>query len=249
MTVTPDRESRRFEIEGHDLGYPAEFRDGSSLVGLFLVSSRRADELLAGSGFRAAEVLPRRSVVSLNCVHYTDTDCGSYDEVAFAAFVRSGEPSRVPYLPTWRRVVAGDVASHSWRLAVTSRLSRDAGIRMWGFPKTVEDLRYEVEDGQAAMSWHADGGEALRFSVPARGRRTTGPISPPVYSVHEGRPHVGYLTQSYTDVGYHVRGARLELGDHPAAAELRRLGVRRRPLLAVWNGHLHFRMSAPVPLD
>jgi hypothetical protein len=32
------------------------------------------------------------------------------------------------------------------------------------------------------------------------------------------------------------------------ANELRRLGLPRRPLLATWNGHLDFSMSAPEKL-
>ncbi len=64
----------------------------------------------------------------------------------------------------------------------------------------------------------------------------------------DGRPHVGYLRQSYTGVGYHWRGVQFVLGDHPIADRLREIGVSDRPLLAVSNAHLEFEMSAPEPL-
>ena len=98
------------------------------------------------------------------------------------------------------------------------------------------------------MSWHDGETEVIRLTVPDTGSRTAKPISPPVYSVLDGQQVVGNLTQSYTDVGYHRSGASIQLGHHPAADELRRLGLPKRPILAVWNGHLSFRMSAPRPL-
>jgi hypothetical protein len=246
VTTAPPVEDRRYSIEGRDLGYPTEFRDGQSMMGAFLVSAKALDRLLADSPFTPAVVVPRRGLVSLSCVHYTDTDCGEYDEIALATFVElPDQQSRLPYLPVWRRIAGGEIASHSWRLAVTTELSCQAGLRMWGFPKTVEDLSYGIDDGTACMTWRADGTDVLRFSVPARGERTSGPVSPPVYSVFEGAPHVGHLTQNYRGVGYHRRGVRLELGDHPVADELRGLGVGPRPVMGVWNGHLQFEMGAP----
>ena len=69
-----------------------------------------------------------------------------------------------------------------------------------------------------------------------------------VYSIHEGAQHVSYLTQHCRDAGTRLGDARLELGDHPMACELRSLGLPKRPLLATWNGHLCFRMTAPEKL-
>lgn len=229
---------------GHQLAYPTEFRDGSSIMGLFVVPTSAARSRLAGTGFTPAEIAPGRTVLSLACVHYTDTDCGNYDEVAMALFVNS--PG---YLRTLRRIASGSIGAHSWRLAVTSEASRRCGLEMWGFPKTLEDLRWEVSGGTASMSWHDGDVEVLRFSVPATGSRTPATISPPVYSLMDGKPHIGFLTQRSSGVGYHRRGVSLSLGDHPVAHELREIGLPRAPLVGVWNDHLHFTMSAPRPLD
>ena len=240
---------RRFEIEGRTLRYPTDFRDGCSLVSMFLVPTRAADEQIAASGFTAAEVAPGRTIATVVGVHYTDTDCGAYDEVAWGVMVKPiGDRRRVPYGATVADILRGRVASYTWRLAVSTTLSRDAGLRMWGYPKTVEDLRFERSGGQASMAWHDGETEVMRLSVPDTGTRTPKRISPPVYSVLDGRQVVGNLTQSSTEVGYHRSGASIRLGAHPIADELRRLGLPKRPILATWNGHLTFRMSAPRPL-
>jgi len=54
--------SRCFEIEGKSLGYPTQFPDASSAVGLFAVPSRAAEALIADSGFEVAQVVPGRAL-------------------------------------------------------------------------------------------------------------------------------------------------------------------------------------------
>ena len=70
-----------------------------------------------------------------------------------------------------------------------------------------------------------------------------------MYSILGGRPHVGYLTQRYTGVGYHLRGGSIDLSRTRSPDELRSLGLPRRPLVSVWNGHLSFEMSTPRPIS
>ena len=239
-----------FDIDGRTLTYPTQFRDGSAATGLFLVDSDRANDLIADSGFRIAEVAPGRGVLALTGVHYTDTDCGRYDETTQAFFVvPAGSGDRVPYLSTWSDIVRGRGASFAWRLQVTTGLSRDAGLRMWGFPKTVEDITFERKAGTATFRLRMDGQDVLRYRVRERGHRAPAPVTSMVYSVFNGEPHVSRLTQRYRDTGYRFRGGELELGEHPMADDLRALRPGRRALLAGWHGHLAFSMTAPTPLS
>jgi hypothetical protein len=242
--------ARRFEIEGEILSYPTQFRDGSSAAGLFLVDSAQANEFIADSGFRIAEVAPGRGVLAITGVHYTDTDCGVYEETAQAFFVVPRDARRrVPYLGTWADIVKGRSASFTWKLQVTTPLSKYAGLWMWGFPKTIEDIAFERMGGDATFQLRMGGQDVFRYRVRDRGSRTPTPMTSTVYSIFEGKPHVSHLTQSYRDTGYQFRGGDLELGDHPMADELRALGVGQRALLATWNGHLAFSMTAPTLLQ
>jgi len=250
MTTCPNQ-SGSFSIEGHRLTLPAQFRSGSSMTGIFVVPTAGIRPHLAETGFAPAEIAPGRALIGLNCVHYTDSDCGSYEEIAFTAFIRrhDGPAVRVPYACTLRDLIGGDIGSFAWRLAVTTTLSRDAGLQIWGFPKTVEDLAYDQGSGTATMTWRDQGHEVLRFAVPTAGTRTPREIAPPVYSMLNGVAHVGRLTQTYRNVGYHRSGATLTIGaGHPAAEELRSIGLPKRPLIAVSNGALSFTMSGSCPL-
>ena len=184
-----------------------------------------------------------------NKVHYTDSDCGAYNEIALSFFVKKhGKGAKLPYIATWLDIMSGNIASYTWRLPVTSNLARDAGIYMWGFPKTTEDIDYENANGQAVFTWREGDKTILSYSVRAKGKRKPATISPPVYSIYEGQPHVSYLTQNYSDVGYQPGCGTLQLGDNSTADDLRSLGLPKRPMIATWNGHLSFEMSAPEML-
>ena len=242
--------ARRFEIEGRSLGYPTLFQDGSSAVGLFTVPTGGAQALIRESGFQVAELLPGRAGFSLACCTYRDSECGVYNEIAMAFFVKPqrGRRSRIPYLGTWLDIVRNDAATHIWKLPVTTRLANDAGVLMWGFPKTVEEIDFELADGRATFHLRMDGREVLSYSVPATGSRDRPPTASAVYTIYEGAPHVSYLESEYHDVGVSLGGGRLRLGDHPVAEQLRELGLPRRPLVASWMGRLRFSAGAPEKL-
>lgn len=238
------------DIAGQTLTYPSQFRDGSSATGLFLVDSARADEAIADSGFRIAEVAPGRGLLAITGVHYTDTDCGTYDETAQAFFVVPvGSRRRVPYLSTWVEILRGRGASFTWKLQVTTELSRDAGLQMWGFPTTIADIAVERHSPTVAFRVRMDGQDVFSYRGRARGRRAPAPVTSAVYSILDGKPHVSHLTQRCRDTGYRFLAGELGLGEHRMADELRALGVGKRALLTSWNGRLAFSMSAPTALS
>ena len=242
--------ARRFEIEGKSLGFPALFQNGSSAVGLFTVPTSGAQALIRESGFEVAELWPGRAAFSLACCHYYESDCGVYNEISLAFFVKPkhGRPSRIPYLGTWLDIARSDAATHVWKLPVTTKLANDAGVLMWGFQKTVEEIDFEQVDGRAAFTLRMDGREVLRYSVVASGKRHQPRRASAVYSIYEGAPHVTFLENECHDVGASVGGGRLTLGDHPIAEELRCLELPRRPVVSTWMGRISFCVGAPEKL-
>ncbi|MBW2420175.1 MAG: acetoacetate decarboxylase family protein [Deltaproteobacteria bacterium] len=242
-------EGRRFEIEGRSLGFPALFPDASSAVGLFVVSAVAADALIRDSGFEVAEVAPGRAIFSLSCCHYRESDCGVYREIAMAFFVKKqGQGSGIPYLGTWLDIVRDQAVTHIWRLPVTTRLANDAGLLMWGLPKTIEEIGFDVSGGRANFDLRMEGQQVLSYSVRAEGRRSQPRSASAVYSNYEGAPHVVYLEHENRDVGFRIGDGRLRLGGHPVAEQLRGLGLPRRPLLSSWTGQLSLTVGAPQKL-
>ncbi len=248
MSSMSPHADRRFNIEGRELGYPTLFQDGSTSVGMFIVPSKVANELIADSGFTVAEVGPGKAVMSFAGVHYTDTQCGTYEEIGCAFFVNkvSGKPL-IPYLGTWMNILRGNQPSFTWYLPVTERSALECGIQMWGYPKTIEDIRHNATAGRTITTLHRDGQEVLRYSVGNEGSKTLKPLDSPVYSIFEGKPHLGYLSQQFSDAAY-GRDGELVLSGHDLVAPLRRLGLPKKPLMSGHMGKLRFSMSAPEPL-
>ncbi|MFT4824723.1 MAG: hypothetical protein ACJASY_003242 [Halioglobus sp.] len=249
MSAENPHASRRYNIEGSDLGYPTLFHDGSTSVGMFVVSSKIANEMIADSGFTVAEVAPGKAILSFAGVHYTDTQCGTYEEIGCAFFVNkfSGR-SGIPYLGTWLNILRGNQPSFTWYLPVTATSALECGKQMWGYPKTIEDIRYSQVDGKTVTTLHRDGAEILRYSVANEGTRTPKPMAAPVYSIFENAPHVGYLTQNFSQASY-GRDGELVLSGHALVEPLRRLGLPKKPLMSGHMGKLRFSMSAPELLS
>lgn len=241
------RKTDVFTIENTELRYPTIFRSGCTGMGVFTVNATRAQALIADSGFKIARVRPGRALMNLVCVHYTDTDCGSYNEIALNFAVKTRGALNLPYASTWAGLINGDIATYTWRLPVSSQLAKECGIQMWGLPKTKEDIQFSQDGGYANWQWLNKGKEVLSFTIPCSGDRQPKAIEPPVYSVINGKPVVAYLHQQYGDVGYH-RNAKLHLGEHHFADTLRDLGIKDSPMIGVWNGKLFFEMSEPVAL-
>jgi hypothetical protein len=249
-TMDSGASARKFDIEGRVLGFPSLFPDGSSAVGLFPVPTKAAQALIRDSGFEVAELWPGRACFSLACCTYRESDCGPYNEISMAFFVKPkhGRSSGIPYLGTWLDIVRNDSATHIWKLPVTTRLANDAGVRMWGLPKTIEEIDFHKSDVRATFQLRMDGREVLRFSVPATGTRDQPPGASAVYSIYEGAPHVTILENEYHDFGMNLSGGRLSLGEHPIADQLRGLGLPRRPLFTTWMGRFALKVGPPRKL-
>ncbi|MFT4615198.1 MAG: hypothetical protein ACI9NT_002350 [Bacteroidia bacterium] len=248
MSVENPHANRRYNICGSELGYPTVFHDGSTSVGMFLVSSKVANALIADSGFTVAEVAPGKAILSFAGVHYTDTQCGSYEEIGCAFFVNkfSAKPA-IPYLGNWLNILRGHQPSFTWYLPVTEESALECGMQMWGYPKTIEDIRHRKEGGRTVTTLLRDGEEVLRYSVGNLGKKSLKPIEAPVYSIFEGAPHIGYLTQNFSEASY-GRDGELVLSDHALVEPLRRLGLPKKPLLSGHMGKQRFSMSAPALL-
>jgi hypothetical protein len=126
--------------------------------------------------------------------------------------------------------VAPRRAIYTWKLQVTTALSRDAGLSMWGFPKTLAEIDFELSGGRAGFSLRMAGEPVLDYSVRAQGSHRPAPATSPVYPIFEGAQHASQLSQEYRDAAYRPGGGLLhQLGDNPRAQQLGALGLRRHP--------------------
>jgi Acetoacetate decarboxylase (ADC) len=216
----------QYEIQGRTVSIPVEIRSARSWFANFAIPFTAARNLVAYSGLAPASPLPGRAFASLAFVDYADGDLDPYHELAVAILVcEPGTTGRKP------------AGAFIHQLPVDQSFTCEAGREMWGFPKFIADIDIQPGargagsctlelDGARVLSLHVGAG----MPVPSRGTALD------AFSYREGV--LRRTRWSLHGEGSRMRfgGARLELGDHPIATELRSLGLPRRALM---SGSLH----------
>jgi len=236
-----------YVFEGRRVETPVAVRDASSASAAFVVPSAVAERMLPPD-LRPAEVAPGRSLFSIAAVEYRDNDLGDYNEVSLAFFVRLRSERRAGWIKNVLGFFAGSLPTYIHRLPVNQTFTCAAGRGIWGFPKTVERIEIDRSDDRFRCTLTCDGREVLSFGVRRGGGTKLRDKRMLTYTRIDDVTHVTQFTSGAHGVGVHLRGAELELGDHPIADELRALGLPKHALLSVWMEHMHGRFDAPVPV-
>ncbi len=237
------------EIEGRRIDLPVEVRDACSASATYLVDAAAASTLLPGGEFEAVQVLPGRALFSLACIDYRDNDLGDYNEVSFALFVREkSQPSGVPYLSALADFVRGRASTYILWLPVDQRFTRDAGSRIWGFPKTLEDIDMRTDGATMSCTLRSQGSRVLTFTAPCRAKRRLPESCMYTYTHIDGIAHKTLFRSRAGGASIRPGGSSLDLGEHPMAEQLRRLGLPKTPLLSVWMEHMSASFEAPEAL-
>ena len=217
----------RYEIQGQTVTLPVEVRDASSGTVMYMVD-RDAAQAIIPEEFEADEMAPGKTQLCLVIVDYRDNDLGDYDEVGVIFFVRpKGQPE-------------AEVGTYIHWLPVNQDFTRQAGCEIWGFPKTVEEIDFRVDETSATCRLSMGGEHVLTLTLPRGGDAET-PDTPAVgYTLLDGAPHRIAFSRGGKQEGTRPggEGVLLELGPHPVADALRSLGLPDlTPLLSNWSEH------------
>jgi hypothetical protein len=224
-----------YTIQGREVRLPCQVRNATAGSASFLVPAAAARRLLPGPEIEIAELLPGRGVCSIAVIDYKDNDLGDYNEVSIAFFVRPrGDAPALPWLGNWIDLARGRMGVHIRHLPVDQGFTCEAGSTIWGYPKTVQRIDFEVGSERASCRLDYDGAHALTLSVPRGGGRSLPESEMVTYSFIQGVPHRVRARQSAEGFGFRLGGAELTLGSGPIADELRSLGLPRRALMTTW---------------
>jgi Acetoacetate decarboxylase (ADC) len=212
-------------IQGTVLTMPVQIRHADNRVAMFTVPSVAAQRLIDYSGLRVYEFLPGRAVVMLMLVRYHDGDLGKYHEFGTAVMVN-------PHDRTLKGPAAfSSAAAFIHHLPVNQGFTLEAGRSIWGFPKIMADFTVREDRGfDFDVSEHGRLIAGIEFSpgLPLPSKLTAKPRTMTQYSHLDGVTRE--IVSEMRNFGMRVRlgGARLRLGDHPYADELRALGLPKR---------------------
>jgi hypothetical protein len=202
----------------------------TSMVGAFFDAPLGgAEALLAGTGLVPAPLFEDRATWALVFFDYRDTSVGAYHEVGVAIFaLRAGERrprfSLLDLLaPPRRRRIGSFVVD----LPVSTEIANAAGREIWGYPKFVTDLPFQLRGRRfQGIVKDPDGETEI---VRLEGELGRGLLAPP-FSLMTYTRLEGELIRTPVDVRGAVRlhrpgSVRLELGasGHPMKERLSKL--------------------------
>lgn len=245
-TSTAVAQESAYVFEGVEVTLPVIVRRARAAAATYVVSADAARALMPDSSLAIMECAPGRTLFTLGAIDYIDNDLGDYNEVSLAFYVRPrGAPRGIPYLGAWSDFLAGRASTYIHRLPVDQSFTCAAGRGIWGFPKTVERIAFDVGAERAQCRLEVEGRHVLTLTTRRHGDRTLKDSSMTTYSYIGGVLHQTAFRSGADGVGISLGGADLELGNHAIADELRSLGLPKAPLMTVWMENMRGRFEAP----
>jgi hypothetical protein len=225
------------EIQGRTITFPMAVDRFDSATLLFTVPSAAAQALLPGDRFDVVEIAPGQAQLVVAFCDYLENPWGDYLELNFGFLARpTGAPDDV-------------IGSFVYRMPVDQVFTCEAGNRVMGFPKTVEQMSFERTDGQGVVTLHEDGAPSvvLRFPLVAPAGEAAR-IESLSYSYLDGVPHETPLAMDMGTGVIDPADVVIELGTGPIAEGLKTLGLPKPPDLATWGEALSavFQLGRPV---
>ncbi|MBD2858988.1 acetoacetate decarboxylase family protein [Spongiibacter sp. KMU-158] len=237
--------AEHFVIDGQDISLPVRIDEASMMMHFYTVKTAVVRRILADTGFTPVELFPGRALMQLIGVDYRRNDLGDYNEAAilFPVTTPGQAPVRVPLLGALSRMASGKLDNFVYRMPVDQPFTTHAGRFIWGFPKWVSKVDFELDDKRVRTRFEDDGELIFDINAAANGRRKMPEQEAPSLTVRHGR--ASRIVGSTWGEGFTFKlgGKKPEIGNsHPLAKLLRELGLPKRPLctLSVRDGKMKF---------
>ncbi|GAB2864503.1 acetoacetate decarboxylase family protein [Actinocorallia aurea] len=227
------------EIQGRQIAMPVEIRKARVASAMWAVPARTAQSVIGYSGLRVLRPGPGLAVCTLAFIEYEDGDLGPYHEFAVAFLVEGKGEGASP------------VGAFIHWLPVDGEFTLAAGRGIWGFPKVLTHLPIDWSNPQRAAV-HEKGALAVALQVkpglPVPSSAGTTTVD--AYSCIDGVTRRTPWVMTPSGVRMRPGGAAVVLGPHPAAEDLRRLGLDRLPALTTTTvSHLRMTFEDAVPVS
>lgn len=236
-----------YRIQDKTVTLPVRVRRASNAFATFLVDADAAREWIVDTQLEVVEFLPGKALMQVVGVDYQDNDLGDYAEAGICFFVRQpGSKQGVPIFSAIRDVVRGKAISYIDLLPVNQEFTTHAGRYVWGFPKWNTGVEVKV-DGEHLVTRFSDAGKHV-FTMKCKlgGRGKLKDQSQSSLSVRENVVYKTHGVINGSGVKFNIGGPTLQLGSHPIADSMRKLGFPKRPLFSGTIKELSMEFEAPL---
>ncbi len=208
-----------------------------TFAAFFTISAAKARALLPTGELRPVRVSPHRALVTVQVMEYIEKSIPPYREFVFSIPVHRSRRVDIPLgsVALWQRR-PGD-GSYITHIAVDDEEGRLIGREILGFPKFIAQVDFAETPSERIAEVSVDGEAVFTLAVsrpkkPYKEQRrefycySVSPLENKLF-------HVPYQSEASGAMLWGSRSARLHLGSHPVAGELRDLDISPAPLFAL----------------
>jgi hypothetical protein len=235
-----------YQIDGKEISLPCLVNKASNQFAAFLVDAKAAQAMIEDTGLLVHEVLPGKALMQVVGVRYIENPLGDYNEAGIIFYVRQPGSKTLPFIGGLLDVLRGNAISYVHYLPVNQDFTKHAGRYIWGYPKWNTDVSFAVSDQHMVTSVTDQGKHIFTLRCDRGGKLTLKDQKQPSLAVRAGTVYKTQGVANGTGAKFRMGGYRIELGDHPIADELRRLGLPKKPLFSGTVEDLYMSFSAPV---
>lgn len=237
---------------------PILYYDNSHILALFTGDPDAVTSKLEGTGLVPALHVGNKPLIILAMYEYRHTSIGPYNEVGagIAVYREEHGKTRSPlkWLDLLRPADRRDQGAYVLDLPVSTEAACAAGSEIWGYPKFVAPIPFELGGGRCLCGVEDpdDGSTIMEFSGRAIPTLPIPPSPLVLYSHNDG-----VMLRAHVDVRNGMRvhlpgGARLTIGEshHRMAGNLRDVGLDgATPLVVASTDKFQSRLNAGLALD
>lgn len=227
--------SQSYKIAGKDITLPVNVGAAAMLMNIFVVDAKKAQQLIADSGFKVVEIWPGKALMQLLGVDYQQNDLGDYNEAAIVFPVTTpGESKPLPVIGSALRMAKGSLSSYVYRMPVNQGFTTHAGRFIWGFPKWVTEVDIQFGPKTAAATFNDDGELVFSIHAATGGKSHAKPQAAPSLAIRNGLAWKTIGTTEGEGLTFKLGGRVPDIGEtHPLAVTLRDLGLPKKPLCTI----------------
>lgn len=219
------------DVGGAEIELPIRYYRTDVFLGIFRADLDAARAILPSSRLHPVRVTAKSAAVGIVAFNYIETGVGPYGEIGVVVLCTLDRPAPavLPLLAESRWPGFGAFVAH---LPVTTRIALQAGRTIWGYPKFVADMAFDLSPERQSVELREGGRDVLSLTV-RRGGIAMRDRRPLVTFTAHGDDLVRTVipTRASYLLGTGARAGSLTLGDHPVADDLRALGVSRSPII------------------
>lgn len=238
MTAYFDVQQRFHPTRQGDIGLPIFYYNTAAVFASFLVDPARAQALLPAE-LEAVELMPGRALATVAFFQYVDSSVGPYNEMGLAIAARPSAARGFRDTAAWQPAKAALPGMYVAELPVTTETANAAGRDLWGYPKIVVPIGFQLRDRDIDCDVR-DGDGSLLCRLAGRAGRGLRLVPPNLMTY----TRLGdQLLRTVIDMRGRMRYAsagslrmRCGEGDHHLSRHLRELGLEGATPMMVMSG-------------